>query len=105
MRTSADLVPAKEHDGDKRGFHKECQNTFDCQRSAEDIAYEPTVVRPVRTELKFQDQTGSDSNRKIDTEEFHPEFGCFFPKLFSGTVVDRFHHGHHNSQPEGERNE
>lgn len=39
--------------------------------ASENIAYEPAIIRPVRTELKFEDNTRCYSDCKIDSEKGH----------------------------------
>ena len=101
----AHLIPSEEHDSDKRGFHKERQNTFDSKRRTENITYKPRIITPVRTKLKLQDQSCRYTNGEVDTEKFHPELGCPLPKFIACFIIQRLHYSHHHSQSEGERNE
>ena len=103
MEASADAVPAEEHDGDKRCFHKESQNTLDGKRRTEDVAHKPTVITPIRTEFKFQNDTGCHTNSKVDTENLHPEFGSTFPKFVTRTVVRCLHDAHNYRQSKCQR--
>ena len=98
VETFAYLVPTEEHHSNERGFHKECQNTFDSKRRTEDVAHEPTVITPVRTEFKLQNQSRCHTYGKVDAEEFHPELGSMFPELVTRTVVHRFHDAHNYRQ-------
>ena len=103
METLAHLIPAEEHDGDKRCFHKESQNTLDGKRRTEDVAHKPTVITPIRTEFKFQNDTGCHTNSKVDTENLHPEFGSTFPKFVTRTVVRCLHDAHNYRQSKCQR--
>ena len=104
VETFTYFAPPKEHDGDKCGFHKECQNTFNSQRSTEDVSYKPRIIAPVCTELKLQNQTGCHTNGKVYTEEFHPKLGSLFPKFIACFIIQRLHDSHHHCQSECERN-
>ena len=103
MRSLAHLVPPKVHDGNEGGFHEESHDTLNGQRSAEDIAHKPAVVAPVRAELKLQNDARSHAHGKIDAEELHPELRRLFPELASRAHIQRFHDGHDDAQPQGER--
>ena len=103
--TLAHLVPSEEHDGEERGLHEECQDALDGERSAEDVAHEPRIVTPIRTELELQDDARGDAHGKVDGKEFHPELGGTFPELVFLNHVKGFHGCHNHRQPEGERHE
>ena len=101
----AHLVPSEIHDGDKGSLHKECHDALDGQRRTEDVADEPTVVRPVGAELKLHDQAGGDTDGEVDAEEFHPELCCCLPMFFPCLDIQGFHDGLDNTQSQGERDE
>ena len=105
VESLAHLVPSKEHDSNKRGLHKESQNTFNCKRCTENIAYKPGIVTPIGSELKLQDQPGGHSHGKIDTEKFHPEFSRSFPEFIACFIIKGLHNGHNNRQTKRERYE
>ena len=45
MKTTAYPVPAEEHDGEESGFEKESEQTFDGQRSSDNIPDKPGIIR------------------------------------------------------------
>ena len=103
MKAFAHLVPTKEHHCNERGLHEECQNAFDGKRCTEDVAHKPAIITPVRTKLELQNQPRSHTYGKVDSEKFHPELGCVFPKLITRTVIRRFHDAHNNRQSQSQR--
>ena len=105
MEAGRDLLPAEEHHGHEGGLHKECHDALDGQRRAEDIAYEPRVVRPVGAELKLQDDTCGNTHGEIDAEEFLPELCCVTPKDVTLAIPNGLADTHDDSQSEGQRNE
>ena len=94
MKTTAYPVPAEEHDGEESGFEKESEQTFDGQRSSENIPDKPGIIRPVGTELEFQYQSRSYTDGEVDCKKLHPEFGGIQPLGLTGPDP----HGFHNSQ-------
>ena len=86
------------HDCDESRFHKKGHNSFYGKGSSENIAYEPAIIRPVRAELKFEDNTRCYSDCKIDSEKGHPILGNRFPPFVAGTVINGFHYTHDYSQ-------
>ena len=66
-------VPGKDQYGQESRFQEKGENAFRGQRGAENISYIPGVCRPVCSELEFHDDSGSDSQRKIEREDFRPE--------------------------------
>ena len=94
----AHLLPTEEHDGDEGRFHEEGHDALDGQGRSEDVAYEPTVVRPVGAKLELQDQAGSDTDREVHAEKFHPELGGLLPGLVARPVIDCFHNGLDHAQ-------
>ena len=105
VKTSGHLIPAEKHHGDERTFQKKGHNSFDCQRRSENIADEIGVIRPVRPELEFEDQSGGHADREIDPENAHPKLDRPFPERIAGTVVNGLHDGADETQPEGQRHE
>ena len=91
-------IPSKKHHCDEGGFHKECQNTFNSERCTEYIAYEETVVGPVGSELKFQNNAGSNANCEVNTEQLLPEFCPAHPLGPVGPIVDGFGNCHNDPQ-------
>ena len=104
MKTLAHFLPAEEHHRYKRSFHEEGQNPFNSQRRTEDIAYEPRIITPIRTKFKFQNQTGCHTNGKVNTEKFHPKFGCPFPEFIACFIIQRLHYSHYHRQSERKGN-
>ena len=104
MESTAHLVPAKEHDGYKGALHKEGQDALDGEWSAEDVAYEPGVVAPVGTKLKFQDDACGYAHGKVDAEEFLPEASHFLPESFACAIIASFGNAHDERQSQGEWN-
>ena len=74
VKPGAYLFPAEEHHCDESRLHEECHNTLYCKRGTEYVAYKPAVVGPIRTKLKFKDNTGGNTHGKVDAEKEHPEF-------------------------------
>lgn len=70
MKTTAYPVPAEEHDGEESGFEKESEQTFDGQRSSENIPDKPGIIRPVGTELEFQYQSRSYTDGEVVAKSF-----------------------------------
>ena len=117
MEAGRDLLPAEEHHGHEGGLHKECHDALDGQWRAEDIAYEPRVVRPVGAEFKLKDDTCGNTHGEIDAEEFLPELCAVAPKSVDGivdncsfrTIELAIPNGladtHDDSQSESQRNE
>lgn len=75
---------------------------FDSQRSSEDISHKPTIIRPIGTKLKLQNNTGSHTDCEVDTEQLHPELRNAFPCRISGFVVNSLHDRHYDAQSQGE---
>ena len=105
VETFADLTPAEEHHSNEGRLHEEGKDTFDSQWRTEDISDKPAVVRPVCSELEFKDNSGCDTDGKVDSEELLPELSGLLPELISTTIVLRLSQGHNDAQPEGQRNE
>lgn len=104
METLAYLIPSKEHDRNKGGFHKESNDPFDSKRSSENITDEPGIVTPVRSKLEFQDQSGGHPHCKINSKQTHPELNRPLPELISGTYIQCLHRSHHNGQSQSQWN-
>ena len=102
MEFLAYFVPPEKHYGHKSSFHKEGNDAFNGKWGSEDITYEPRIVAPVRTELEFENQSGSYSDGKIDSEQSHPETGCPFPEIMTGNDVPCLHNSHDDSQSQRE---
>ena len=105
VRPFAHFLPTEEHDGNESGFHEECENPLNSKRCSEDVAYEPRVVRPVSAKLKLKDDTRSNANGKVDTEQFLPETGNAPPSLIAFDDINGLHDRHHHAQAEREGNE
>ena len=99
------LLPAEEHDGYKGRLHEESHDTLDGQRSAEDVAHEPRVVRPVSTKLELEDDTRSHTHGEIDAEEALPELRSVAPENVAFAIPERLADAHDDCQSEGERHE
>ena len=104
VETFTYFSPSEKHNRDKRSFHKECQNTFNSQRSTEDIPYKPRIIAPVRTDFKLQNQPRCHTDGKVNTEKFHPKLGSLFPKFVACFIIQRLHDSHHHCQSECEGN-
>ena len=98
VETFTYFVPAKEHNGNERCLHKESQNTLDGQRSTENITYKPRVITPVRTELKLQNQSRSNTYGEVNTEKLHPELCRAFPEFLTCDYIESLHEPHNHSQ-------
>jgi hypothetical protein len=94
VEASADLAPAEEHHSDEGTLHEEGQDTLDSQRSAEDVADEPTIVRPVRPKLELQYDPGGDTDSEVDPEELLPVLGRLLPELIATAEVLRLRQRH-----------
>ena len=105
MEAFGDLVPSEEHDGDERALHEEGHDALDGQRSAENVAHEMGVVRPVGPEFEFEDDARGHADGEVDPEDAHPEFRRPFPERVARPVIDRFHDGADEAQTEGQRHE
>ena len=84
-------IPTEEEQTYKGRFEEEGHQTFDGQRRTENIAHVVGIVRPVSPELELHGQTGSHTQRKVDTKQLAPELGHIFINLFAGKDVNRFH--------------
>ena len=105
METLTHAIPAEEHHSHESSLHKESEDTLDGERSSEDIADEPGIIRPIRAELKFEDEAGGDTDGEIDAEDRHPELGDTLPRLLLSADIDTLHNGYDKSQTDGERYE
>ena len=105
MEFLADLVPAKEHHGHKSRLDEKGNYSFNGKRGTKNVTHEPGIVAEVGTELKFQNDTGGDTDREVDAEKLHPEFRGVLPELVLLNDINCLHHGHHNRQAESKRNE
>ena len=103
MEFSADLVPPEEHDCKERRLHKERQDTFNGERSAENVPDKPGIVAPVSTEFELKDDTRGDTHGKIDSEELHPELGRLFPEFILLRDINTFHYSHDERQAKRQR--
>ena len=97
METFAYLIPTEEHHSNERGFHKECQNTFDGKRRTEDVAHEPAVITPVRTNSNSRISPVATPG-KVDAESFIQNLAVYVPELVTRTVIHRFHDAHNYRQ-------
>ena len=94
VEASADLAPAEEHHSDEGTLHEEGQDTLDSQRSAEDVADEPAIVRPVRPKLELQYDPSGDTDSEVDPEELLPVLGRLLPELIAAAEVLRLRQRH-----------
>ena len=99
VKPLAYFVPAKEHNGNKRGLHEECHYTFYGERRTKNIAHKPRIITPVCTELEFEYQPRSYTNGKIYSEESHPELGSLLPLFVARAYVERFHERNNKRKP------
>ena len=88
------LLPTEVHHCHKGRFHEESHDTLDSQRGAEDVAYEPGVVRPVGAKLELEDDTRGNTHGEVNSEEFLPEDSSIFPELLFRTIIDGLHDTH-----------
>src|SRR5665647_1381915 len=95
MKLLAHFFPAKKHDGNKSCFHKERYNTFNSQWSTKNITNEPTIIRPVGSKLKLQNNTGGYTNSEVYSKKCHPKLSCFFPLLITCFYIQAFHYRHY----------
>ena len=102
MEAAAHLVPTEKHHGNERGLHEEGQNALNGQRRAENVAHKPGVVAPVGAKLKLENDACGHANGKVNAKELHPKLRGALPKLVFFHVIESFHHGHHNGQPQCE---
>src|SRR5579864_2265017 len=98
-------VPAEDEQSHEGGFQKERHETFDRQRSAEDVADIMRVIGPVGAELKFHGDAGGHPHGKIDAEQLAPEFRDVAPDFTACHHIGAFHDGKQEREPERERNE
>src|SRR5574344_376379 len=80
MKFFANLIPAEIHYGKKGTLHEECENTLNSKRGAKNIPYKPRIVAPIGAELKFEDNTGCNSDSKINGKNCTPETGHASPE-------------------------
>ena len=104
VSTLAHLLPAEEHHSKERRLHKEGQDTLNGKRCAKDIAHKPRIITEIGTKLKLQDDTRSDTDREVNTEDLHPEFGGLLPKLIARSDIDGLHNCHYHSESQRQRN-
>ena len=95
-----DLVPTKVHHGHEGRLHEEGHDALDGERSTEDVAHEPRVVRPVRAELKLQDDARGNTHGEVDAKEFLPELRRVAPEALLRAIVAGLHDAHDHGQAE-----
>ena len=98
MEALADFAPSEEHHSDEGRLHEEGEDPFDSEGRTEDIADEPAVVRPVGTELEFEDDPSGDPDGEVDPEELLPELGRLLPELVTATIVLRLRQRHDDAE-------
>ena len=98
MKSAADFVPTKKHDGYECGLHKECHDALDGQWCTEYIAHKPRVIAPVCTELKLEYQSRGHTYGKVYSKEFHPELGGTTPMFVTLDIIERLHDAHYQCQ-------
>ena len=94
----ADLVPAKEHDGNEGRFHEEGHDALDGERSVEDVAHEVGVVAPVGAELKFEDDTCGNAHSEVNAKELLPKLCAVAPESVTSPVPTGLCNTHDDSQ-------
>ena len=97
-------VPTEKHYSNKGTFHKESHYSFNGKRSSENVSYKPRVITPVGSEFKFQNNSGGNTNGKVDPEKLHPKFGDLFPFFVLCLHINGFHNGNHKCSSQCKRN-
>ena len=101
MSSWTDLVPAEQEDRKEPGLEEERKEALGRQRTAEHIANEPRVVRPVRSEFELHHHTRRDSERECQPKDPNPEFHHLPEQRVVGLEEQRAHdhddHAHPNS--------
>ncbi|MNG96699.1 hypothetical protein D3C79_557770 [compost metagenome] len=73
VQTTADAVPAKQHDAQEAGFEEERSQYFVGEQRAGDGAGKVGEAAPVGAELVGHDQAGNHPHAEVDGEDFRPE--------------------------------
>ena len=105
MPTLGELFPAKDPNTQKDRFKEKSHQRFKGQRSSENIPDEARILGPVHTELKFLDNTGHHSYRKIDNKQLTPKFCHAFINVLSCAHIQGFHNRNQDGQTKGKGNE
>ena len=102
---AAQPLPAEEEETGESGFHEERHQSLNRERSAENIAHVVRVVGPVRAELEFHGDTGSNAHGEVNREELAPESGHVFIDFFPRDHIAAFHGHEDHGKSESERDE
>ena len=105
MLALGEAVPAEEEQPDESGFKEEGHQTFDGERSAEDVADVVRVVGPVRAELELHGDAGRHAEGKVDAEELAPELRHVLVNLLPREYVGSFHDDEQEGKSQRKRDE
>ena len=95
-------VPAKKPDTEKGRLEEECQESFNGQGRAKDVAHEAREFRPVHAELKLLDDAGHHTHGEVYHKELTPEFRHALIDLIARADVEGLHQSDENREAERE---
>ena len=100
-----EAAPAEDPQAQESGLEEEGEEGLDGQGGTEDVADEAGVFGPVHAELELLHDTGGDTEREVDEEEFAKEASCLQPVFLAGAVPRGLHDGNQQGQADRQRHE
>ena len=99
------LAPAEDPQAQEGRLEEECEQAFDRQRRAEDVAHESAVVAPVHAELELLNDARDHAHGEVDQEQFAVEARQPQVLLIGGSNPGRLEARHDERQRDRERHE
>ena len=105
MNSFIQAVPTEDPQTQEGRLNEEGEEAFHCQRSAEDVADEAGVLRPVHAELELLDDASGDAESEVNKKELTEEAGSLQPVLLAGAVPCGLHDRDQQGQADRQRYE
>ena len=105
MHPLGEPVPSEEPQPEERRLEEERREAFHRERTAEHIADEPGVGRPVHPELELLHKTSDDADRDVDHEEVPEEPGQASILRVVGAVPHRLENRDEDGEPDRDGHE
>jgi hypothetical protein len=100
-----DALAAEDQQPEEARLEEEGEDALGRQRSAEDVADEARVGRPVGAELELHDDAGRDPDHKGHGEQAEPEVGGAAIDVPAGAPARGLQQGNEQRQPDGDGRE
>jgi hypothetical protein len=109
MQPGREQIPTEDPQSEEGRLEEEGDEALHGERRSEDVADEARVGRPVHPELEFLDDAGDDPDGEGNQHQSSPEAAGAIP--YGATlgppapVGQRLHRGHHERQPDRDRDD